>query len=92
MPRTTFQDVIDQALCRKTGNPDTWFPGKDELGREAARVAKTFCDTCPIQIECLKDGLRAGEVDGIWGSLLPEERDALRPQRGGTKTMMRTRH
>lgn len=38
----------------------------------AARTARRLCSMCPVQYDCLEDGLH--EEWGIWGGLGPEER------------------
>lgn len=45
----------------------------DRPGVEAARL---ICAGCTVRTQCLEEALAAGEQDGIWGGLTPEERRA----------------
>ncbi|MFC7590076.1 WhiB family transcriptional regulator [Nonomuraea antimicrobica] len=40
--------------------------------------AKAVCATCQVMEECRAYALRAGESEGIWGGLTPEERRRTR--------------
>jgi WhiB family redox-sensing transcriptional regulator len=63
-----------QALCRKVGHPEIWFPPAGDDGREA----KAVCATCPIRRECLAWALAHNEEHGIWGSTTARERARIR--------------
>src|SRR5205807_2229613 len=60
---------LGPAAC-EGADPDGWWP----RGRENREAALTACGRCPVQPECRAYALAAGEQDGIWGGLLPEER------------------
>jgi WhiB family redox-sensing transcriptional regulator len=66
------------AACKDT--PDAlWFPdcqsGSTE-SRRAVEFARAICAGCEVREACLRVGM--GERDGIWGGLLPTERERLR--------------
>ena len=53
--------------CRK-GDPDLWFADSPtELIR-----AKTLCNACPLQVECLAGALARQEPWGVWGGEILE--------------------
>jgi hypothetical protein len=55
-----------------------WFPdgnGSHE-SRRAVELARAICAGCQVREACLRAGM--GERDGIWGGLLPAERERLR--------------
>lgn len=74
------------AVCHNNiFHPDTWFPEsiRDWEQRDAqAGVAKSFCKKCPHQSECLQFAVENDIRDGIWGGLLPEERDSAPTDQG----------
>jgi len=58
--------------------PDIYFPNDWEFGSQRdTRLAKTICQRCPIRMRCLEYALTA-EEHGIWGGLLPQERNTLK--------------
>ena len=54
---------------------DIFFP---EHGQQNAD-AKTVCDACAVQAECLDAALGRPERHGIWGGTTERERRKLRP-------------
>ncbi|WP_152487011.1 WhiB family transcriptional regulator [Nocardiopsis halotolerans] len=70
------------AACRGQ-NPDLWFPHQGGSVRDAKRV----CRVCPVQINCLAEAMKRGELYGVWGGASEDERrqfrSALRNERGG---------
>lgn len=62
---------MTQAACQ-THPPHLWFPTRGE----PTRPAKTICNTCPVQTNCLHYGIN--EHHGIWGGLSEHERDTYR--------------
>lgn len=92
-------------MCTGNPDPDLWFSdsssdstrrGGDPETRERdiarALVALSICSICPIQRECLAEGMKPQNIDyGIWGGTLPGERliDAGRsPTTGDVVTRM----
>ncbi|MEU7832044.1 WhiB family transcriptional regulator [Nonomuraea sp. NPDC052129] len=57
--------------CRSS-DPELFFPLAPSATQEAR--AKAVCATCQVLTECRSYALTAGESDGIWGGLTPEER------------------
>ncbi len=71
-----------QAACRGGNNTDTFYPDNAIKGGQVERdrvsikevAAKALCRTCPVKDDCLMYAIRADEHDGIWGGLMPDER------------------
>jgi hypothetical protein len=80
VPRALY---IPSASCAESSmDPDEWFPSSDDT-REARREAAgaiAVCNTCPVRIRCLEYSLRYWSIGrhGIWGGLVPAERELLR--------------
>lgn len=68
----------DKANCYDVG-AEIFHPTPGD--HEAVKYAKSFCQDCPVQQECL-DYISRIESNftsvGIWGGLTPNERDELR--------------
>lgn len=79
MPVIVFPSWMDQAICPET-DPELFHP---ETAGHAyiVREAKAVCARCPVRDECLEYALAIDERWGIWGGLLPSERDRLRPKK-----------
>lgn len=66
-----------RGLCR--GNhahlffPPSTFERKDERQRREIR-AKSICQVCPVQSECVEYALDIREPYGIWGGLTESDR------------------
>jgi WhiB family redox-sensing transcriptional regulator len=59
--------------------PDIFFPDDWELEEhKAKKLAKEFCDRCPIKSQCIEYAVAANELYGIWGGTTPRERRYLR--------------
>ncbi|MGI5269063.1 WhiB family transcriptional regulator [Nonomuraea sp. CA-218870] len=56
----------------KSSDPELFFPLAPSPVQEAR--AKAVCATCQVLTECRSYAVRAGEADGIWGGLTPDER------------------
>ncbi|MFG3435765.1 WhiB family transcriptional regulator [Nonomuraea sp. NPDC047897] len=57
--------------CRSS-DPELFFPLAPSPAQEAR--AKEICAGCRVLQECRSYALRAGEAEGIWGGLTPQER------------------
>lgn len=66
------------ATCREM-DADLFYPAKD-AEPELVWLAKSACQECPVIEECLAEAFTNGENFGIWGGLLPDERETLRRQ------------
>ena len=68
------------AYC-KDMDTDLFFP---ELAAKGAKKiieqAKSYCGLCPVSSECLLYAIQANEEHGIWGGLLPKERNQIKLQ------------
>lgn len=69
-----------EAQCSRSDLlPDTWFPEplrKIKLRQDNTEVAVAICFSCVHRVDCLQFALDNSISDGIWGGLLPEERQA----------------
>jgi hypothetical protein len=88
-------------LCTGNPDPDLWFSDssygteralKATREKDVARalVALSICSICPIQKECLAEGMKPQNIEfGIWGGKLPGERLVLsgRSSKGGDNFM-----
>ena len=65
------------ALCRGNHShlffPPTTSERKEERERREVR-AKSICDVCPVQSDCLDYAVTIREPYGIWGGLTEMER------------------
>ncbi|MEV4168550.1 WhiB family transcriptional regulator [Nonomuraea sp. NPDC049709] len=66
---------LRRGACRSS-DPDLFFPLAPTPLQEAR--AKAVCASCQVMQECRAYALRAGESEGIWGGLTPEERRRAR--------------
>ncbi|MER7501089.1 WhiB family transcriptional regulator [Nonomuraea pusilla] len=62
---------LRRGACRSS-DPDLFFPLASSPVQEAR--AKAVCAGCQVLEECRAYALGAGESEGIWGGLTPEER------------------
>ncbi|MFI0417822.1 WhiB family transcriptional regulator [Spongiactinospora sp. 9N601] len=60
-----------RGACRSS-DPELFFPPAPSLDQETR--AKAVCGRCPVMAECRAYALRAGEREGIWGGMTPQER------------------
>ncbi|MEV2279492.1 WhiB family transcriptional regulator, partial [Nocardiopsis sp. NPDC049922] len=53
----------------------------------SVRAAKRVCGVCPVQVNCLAEAMKRGELYGLWGGASEDERrqfrSARREERGG---------
>jgi hypothetical protein len=73
--------------CYGDVNPDAWFPEVPQGRRSEnstvnlvneTRRALILCDSCPIKVACLEEGMRHENLSfGIWGGMLAGERIML---------------
>jgi WhiB family redox-sensing transcriptional regulator len=68
--------VRGPAPCQSSPVPAAW-DYDSPVSRELAPVAMAGCLECPVRGECLVYAVAAGERHGIWGGLLPRERENL---------------
>jgi WhiB family redox-sensing transcriptional regulator len=74
-------EAIDNAdalpACQET-DPDLWFRDGDKQGY---RIARIFCNRCPVRVQCLDYAVTNKEPAGMWGGKSPAERVKLRKSR-----------
>jgi WhiB family redox-sensing transcriptional regulator len=74
-------DAIDNSdvvpPCQET-DPDLWFRDGDKL---SYRIARSFCNRCPVRVQCLDYAVTNKEPGGMWGGKSPSERAKLRKSR-----------
>jgi WhiB family redox-sensing transcriptional regulator len=72
-----LHEAIDQSPiivpCQNT-DPELWFA--DDYGTKY-RVAKSFCERCPVRAKCLEYALLNREQFGMFGGLTPKQRQKL---------------
>ena len=70
----------DRAACRGL-DINLFFPGPGEMAK--IRVAREYCATCPVQLECLEYALHFPDRDlpGIYGGTTELERRHIRKRR-----------
>jgi hypothetical protein len=78
--------MISEASCARSGeDPDAWFPDSRDVSeaRREAAGAIAVCDICLARASCLELSLRDWDIGqyGVWGGLVPAERETLRRKR-----------
>lgn len=68
----------EEGACREHPDPDIWFPTSKDEDHPDTRRAKAICRRCPVQADCLRYALEAGEEFGIWGGESERARDRIR--------------
>lgn len=74
-----------KGACSYHPNPDLWFPEYERGGKPSnaerrllakrSLMAISICNSCPIQDECLEEGMKDENLEnGIWGGMLAGER------------------
>ncbi|MEV4894234.1 WhiB family transcriptional regulator [Nonomuraea sp. NPDC055795] len=66
---------LRRGACR-TSDPELFFPLA--LGPEQEARAKAVCAECQVLDQCRDYALSAGESEGIWGGMTPDERRRAR--------------
>ena len=87
MKAETLYEALKEAIeespelpaCQVT-DPEIWFADID-VGFNHARLAKKFCDSCPVKRQCAEYAIAALEPHGIWGGTTPRERIAVRTEK-----------
>jgi WhiB family redox-sensing transcriptional regulator len=64
----------ESPLCAQVDG-DVWFPEKSD----SAAPAKRICGSCIHKVECAEWGIKH-EQFGVWGGLVPRERQQARRQ------------
>ena len=67
----------------KTTSPssDYWYAEDDDDDKQRKnKIAKSYCEACPVKKECLQFALDNKEEYGIWGGMTTRERKAYERQ------------
>jgi WhiB family redox-sensing transcriptional regulator len=64
--------------CQET-DPEIWFPPGQG---PSYKLAREFCNRCPVKAECLTYALENDEQEGMFGGLSPVERNQLKRKNG----------
>ena len=70
-------EEVGTVPCRQS-DPEAWWPDKKSVDGPAARMAVQACWRCPAREPCGDYALAAGEREGIWAEMLPDERREVR--------------
>ena len=66
------------SACKDT-DPDLFFPvGSTGTAVEQIATAKSICDSCPVQLNCLSYALHTNQESGVWGGTTEDERRVIR--------------
>ena len=66
------------AICRDI-DPEVFFPvGFTGEAIQKINYAKSFCQVCPVRLDCLQYALRSNQEYGVWGGYDEQERRNLR--------------
>ena len=66
----------DEAACAEV-DPSIFYPGDGARGTTAKRI----CAKCPMTEMCLEYALEHNDKYGVYGGLLPRERDRIKQNR-----------
>jgi WhiB family redox-sensing transcriptional regulator len=71
---------MDRAACAGPFiDPEWFFPFEaDDAGKD---FAKTFCNECPVQAECLQHAFTIGDQWAVLGGTTPQDRGRLKRKR-----------
>lgn len=77
----TFPELVAVTVPECTeANPDYWFADEhdedEKFGKSEQVIAMTICKRCPIKNQCLQYALEKNISHGIWGGLVPAQRNA----------------
>lgn len=72
-----IDDWRKEANCVHVENKEIFFADARTIdGAHNVEIAVGICQTCPVRVPCLKDGIN--QHHGIWAGWTPEERHELR--------------
>jgi hypothetical protein len=79
-PRHATDTWMENGACNDVANnPDWWWP--DTAHDSSIFVAVAICRGCDVRQTCLEYALQHNEREGIWGGLMPAERQHLKAER-----------
>ena len=68
-----------EAACRGL-TADLFYPARGE----SLAAARSVCECCPVQAECLNTAMGRNEQFGVWAATSHRQRRQLRHHRNGT--------
>ena len=71
------------AACKGL-DPTIFYPMTDD----EAVVAKSVCDECPVQADCLEHAIGNREHNGVWGGATERERQRIIRRRRRQRAMV----
>lgn len=75
------KEWLSYALCKGMDTNDFYpEPGTLGYGKAVAKM-KALCKMCPVKTNCLDEAIKNKEKYGIWGGLLPRERNNIAKSR-----------
>lgn len=63
------------------GKPQSWWFATSTSTSHHYDRARTICERCPVQEQCLEAALRGNELAGFWGGKSRGERAEIRAER-----------
>ncbi len=66
-----------RAVPYRTSDAEAWWPDRKQEDAPSSRMAVRACWRCPARTACLDFALAADERFGVWGELLPDERQEI---------------
>lgn len=90
MRRDTETEWQAQAACRGADSSlqSLFFPERGENVHPAVRAT---CDSCPVQVECLRYAMDTHQRFGVWGGLSTRERERFARKRQIEATLRESR-
>lgn len=78
-------EFFARAACKDQPS-SLWFPENGEEHRAGDyRAGKQVCEGCDVRAECLEYALTNRMEYGLWGGLIPKERQLLRRRRAALR-------
>ncbi len=69
----SYEPWRNEAACHDSTEVDFF---SEEPGEQTR--ARAMCGGCPVIDECLQYAIDTNQTEGVWGGLLPRERNRLR--------------
>lgn len=81
IPSLNMPTWTQYAACTRTHfDAEWWWPERTDPD-DNAKLAMTICRSCKVRDLCLDYAIQHKEAHGIWGGLLPAQRNSIAQQR-----------